>query len=161
MFDIGWQELFVIGVVTVVILGPKELPNAIRTVTGLVRKARAMAGEFQRGVDEMVRESELDDLRKQAEEVARLDVGAEVKRHIDPEGELDRDFATRAWEADLDAMQAKQSIGTPPAEAAAANPAPAPAPSLQPAEGQTPSPESAADAAVTDPPAARRDQAIG
>lgn len=113
MFDIGWQELLVVGVVTVIVLGPKELPNAIRTVTGLVRKARSMAHEFQRGVDDMVRESELDDLRKQAEEMAKLDVGAEVKRTIDPEGELDRDFANRAWEADLDALQAKQTIGSP------------------------------------------------
>ncbi len=159
MFDIGWQELFVIGVVTVVVLGPKELPNAIRTVTGLVRKARSMAHEFQRGIDEMVRESELDDIRKQAEDLARLDVGAEVKRTIDPEGELDRDFANRAWEADLDALQAKQTIGAP-SETIPESSLPVPAPAGQPAEAQ-PLPDVATSSVAGDPPAVRRDQING
>jgi sec-independent protein translocase protein TatB len=155
MFDIGWQEIFVIGMVTVVVLGPKELPRAIRTVTGLVRKARLMAYEFQRGVDEMVRESELDDLRKQAEELARTDIGAEVKRVVDPDGDLQRDFATRAWEADLDAMKEQQTIAPPPSE-----PAALPVPAEQPLDSTSPSVDTAAPA-PDEISAPRRDQSSG
>ena len=155
MFDIGWQELFVIGVITVIVLGPKELPRAIRTVTGLIRKARLMAYEFQRGVDDMVRESELDDLRKQAEDLARTDLGAEVKRAVDPKGEIERDFATRAWEADLDAIQASKTIAPPLPEPAAEPAAALPVPAEPPGEALP----AAAGGAET--PAARRDLASG
>ena len=161
MFDIGWQELFVIGVVTVVVLGPKELPRAIRTVTGLVRKARLMAFEFQRGVDEMVRESELDELRQQAEDLVHKDIGAEVKRTIDPDGTLERDFANKAWEEDLDAMEAKRTIAPPPAGEAAEQAAPAlPAPSETPLPDVLP-PEHAVEPMPSDVPAPRRDQVNG
>ena len=155
MFDIGWQELLLIGVVTVIVLGPKELPNAIRTVTGLVRKARSMAHEFQRGVDDMVRESELDDLRKQAEELTRLDVAAEVKRTVDPEGELDRDFAKRAWEADLDAAQSKQTIAPPAPDATA------PPPATESPSSSAVTPATTTETASEDAPAGRREPPNG
>ncbi|MEG3617898.1 Sec-independent protein translocase protein TatB [Magnetovibrio sp. PR-2] len=68
MFDIGWQELFIIGVLALIVVGPKELPKTIKTVTGMVRKAKSMAREFQSGVDEMVREADFDDVKKQITE---------------------------------------------------------------------------------------------
>lgn len=63
MFDIGWQELFVIAVLALIVVGPKDLPQAIRTISIWIRKARLMARDFQSGVNEMVREAELDDLK--------------------------------------------------------------------------------------------------
>jgi len=65
MFDIGWQELFIIAVLALIVVGPKDLPKTIKTVTTWIRKARMMARDFQSGVDEMVREAELDDVKKQ------------------------------------------------------------------------------------------------
>ena len=65
MFDIGWQELFLIAVVAIVVIGPKELPRTLRAIYGLVRKGRMMAREFQDGLDEMVRHADLDDIRKE------------------------------------------------------------------------------------------------
>lgn len=102
MFDIGWQELIVIGVLAVIVMGPKELPRALRTVTALIRKARSMAGEFQRGIDELVREAELDDLRKQVEQASRTDVSGEIERTIDPKGDLRKSLDARDVEAELD-----------------------------------------------------------
>lgn len=100
MFDVSWQELLLIGVVAVVVIGPKDLPVAIRTVAQWVKKAREMAGEFQRGVDEMVREAELSDVRKQVEQaasgvvddVSKMADGAldDVKKAVDPTGEIER-----------------------------------------------------------------------
>lgn len=67
MFDIGWQELFVIGLLALIVVGPKDLPRVIRTISGVIRKAKGMAREFQSGLDEVVREAELDDMRKELE----------------------------------------------------------------------------------------------
>ena len=63
MFDIGWSELVLIGVVTLVVIGPKELPGVLRTVGGAVSKMRRMAGEFQSQFQEALREAELDEAK--------------------------------------------------------------------------------------------------
>jgi len=63
MFDIGWTELLVVGVVALVVIGPKELPRVLRTVGQGVNKLRRMAGEFQGQFNEALREAELTDLK--------------------------------------------------------------------------------------------------
>ncbi len=63
MFDIGWSELLVIGVVALVVIGPKELPTVLRKVGQGVGKLRRMAGEFQGQFNEALREAELSDLK--------------------------------------------------------------------------------------------------
>jgi len=64
MFDLGWPELMLIMVVALIVIGPKELPNAIRTVMGVVRKLRSAAREFQSGIDDLARESGLDEMKR-------------------------------------------------------------------------------------------------
>lgn len=65
MFDIAWTEMALIAVVALIVIGPKDLPKVMRTVGLWTRKIRTMAGDFQRGVDQLARESELDELRQQ------------------------------------------------------------------------------------------------
>ena len=65
MLDIGWAELAVVAVIALVVVGPKDLPRVLRTVGGWARKARAMAREFQGTLDDMVRESDLDEVGKE------------------------------------------------------------------------------------------------
>lgn len=65
MFDIGWSEFLVIAVVALVVIGPKDLPRVLRTVGQWVRKARQIANEFQSSIEEMAREAELAELRKE------------------------------------------------------------------------------------------------
>lgn len=84
MLDIGWTEIVMISVVALVVLGPKELPRALKTFGAVMAKARGMAREFQSGVDEMIRETELDDLRKDLEKATRLDFDDDKARKIDP-----------------------------------------------------------------------------
>ena len=88
MFDIGWQELVVIAVVALVVIGPKDMPVAIRAVSRWVGKARSLAREFQQGLDEVVREAELQDVKKTIEEVKTFDVQGEIAKTIDPTGEV-------------------------------------------------------------------------
>jgi sec-independent protein translocase protein TatB len=89
MFDFGWSEIVVIGAIALVVIGPKDLPKALRTGGMLVRRARSMAREFQNSVDDMIREAELDDIRKAAESVVRADSRTIIKNHIDPTGEIE------------------------------------------------------------------------
>ena len=56
MFDIGWDELLLIALVALVVIGPKDLPAVLRTLGAWVAKARNLAGEFRSHVDEMLRE---------------------------------------------------------------------------------------------------------
>ena len=64
MFDIGYSELLVIAVVALIVIGPKDLPNVMRTVGGWVGRARGMARHFRSGVDTMMREAELAEMEK-------------------------------------------------------------------------------------------------
>lgn len=72
MFDIGWSELLLCAVVALVVIGPKDLPQALRALGRLVGKARATANEFRGHFDDLMRESELDELRKQADSLRSL-----------------------------------------------------------------------------------------
>jgi sec-independent protein translocase protein TatB len=90
MFDIGWDEMALIAVVSLIVIGPKDLPTVLRQVGRWTRKAREMASDFQRGMDDMVRESELDDLKKQVSRVAEQPnlLREEIDKAIDPTGEM-------------------------------------------------------------------------
>lgn len=65
MFDIGWSELMLIGVVALIVIGPKELPGVLRTVGKTIAKLRRMAGEFQGQFQDALREAELSEIRKE------------------------------------------------------------------------------------------------
>ncbi len=65
MFDIGAGELLIIGVVALVVIGPKELPAVLRKAGQFTGKMRAMAGEFRGQFDEAMREADLQDTHKQ------------------------------------------------------------------------------------------------
>ena len=73
MLDIGWSELLLCGVVALVVIGPKDLPKAMRTLGYWVGRARGVARHFRSGFDAMVREAELEEMeRKWAAENARI-----------------------------------------------------------------------------------------
>lgn len=64
MLDIGWPELLLVAVITVLVVGPKELPRVLRTVTFWVRRAQGLAREFQTSMNELARETDLEDIKK-------------------------------------------------------------------------------------------------
>jgi sec-independent protein translocase protein TatB len=69
MFDIGWSELLVIAIVAIVVVGPKELPKLMRTFGHYTGKVRRAAGDFQRQFENAMRESEMDEVRKNLERI--------------------------------------------------------------------------------------------
>ena len=70
MFDIGWSELLLIGIVALIAIGPKELPGALRTLGQWMAKIRRMAAEFQGQFQEAMREAEIDELKKDMDDMA-------------------------------------------------------------------------------------------
>jgi sec-independent protein translocase protein TatB len=74
MFDIAWSEMLLIGAVALVVIGPKDLPKALRSVGQAVGKVKRMAAEFQGQFNDAMREAELHDIKKKVE-----DIGGEVK----------------------------------------------------------------------------------
>ena len=70
MFDISWGELLIIGVVALVVIGPKELPSVLRTTGLWMGKIRRMANEFQDQFREAMREAEMEDLKKKVDDIA-------------------------------------------------------------------------------------------
>lgn len=177
MFDLGWPEMLTILAVALIVIGPKDLPKALYTVGKWVRAARKMTGEFQRHVDDMVRETELEEVKKAAQTLSKGGLKRELEKTIDPKGELRdslappkelndlgrlteddrirRDKLSRV-EKDADEMEAA-------AQAGEASPAAAPTPTKRPAaagSGTATSPPPAPAAPVaraTTPPAGASD----
>jgi|SRR6188768_1246245 len=92
MFDFAWSEIALIAVVAMILIGPKDMPVAIRAVTGWVKKARRMAAEFQTHVDEMVREADLSEVRNSFNELRNFDIKGEIEKTIDSDGSLRSTF---------------------------------------------------------------------
>jgi sec-independent protein translocase protein TatB len=70
MFELDWGKLVVIGVIALIVIGPKELPTVLRTAGRWMGKVRRMASEFQGQFQEALREAELHDLKKHADDLA-------------------------------------------------------------------------------------------
>jgi sec-independent protein translocase protein TatB len=92
MFDLAWSEIALIAVVAVVVIGPKDLPDAIRKVAQGVKKLRGMAAEFQTHADELVREAKLDDVRQQIQDIRSFDLKGTIERAVDSDGEIRKTF---------------------------------------------------------------------
>jgi len=98
MFDFAWSEIALIAVVALIAIGPKDMPVAIRTVTGWIKKARRMAAEFQTHVDEMVREADLSEVRSSINEIRNFDIRGEIERTVDADGSIRATFASNPLE---------------------------------------------------------------
>ncbi|MFM8991029.1 MAG: Sec-independent protein translocase protein TatB [Alphaproteobacteria bacterium] len=86
MFD--WNELLVIGAAALIFIGPKELPGTLRTLGKFVAKARGMARDFQTNVDDMVREAELDEVKKQVQKLEYGGLEQMIQESVDPKGRI-------------------------------------------------------------------------
>jgi sec-independent protein translocase protein TatB len=69
MLDIGWSELLLIAVVAIVVIGPKDLPDALRTLGRMTSKLRRMAGEFQGQFKQALREANLESVKQDFDDI--------------------------------------------------------------------------------------------
>jgi sec-independent protein translocase protein TatB len=120
MFDIGWSELLVIGVVAIVVVGPKELPRLMRTFGHYTGKLRAMASDFQRQFEDAVRDSEIDEVRKAMQDVhaQASEVGAAVDKPLMVPKSVEPPPAIAAETAPAPKTKPKPRANTPKASTA-------------------------------------------
>ena len=126
MFDISWSEFLLIGVVALIVIGPKELPAVMRTLGQWTRKIRGMATEFQNQFQEAIREAEMADLKKEVDDLAQgvknFDPLKEVRADLESTGEdVKRSLsATSETAATLSDSRAEMALAEPQPEAAPA-----------------------------------------
>ena len=65
MFDIGWDEMLFTAIIAIVVIGPKDLPRALRTAGRWIAKIRRVSGHFRSGIETMIREAEIEEMEKQ------------------------------------------------------------------------------------------------
>ncbi|MDI4658417.1 Sec-independent protein translocase protein TatB [Xanthobacter autotrophicus] len=148
MFEIGWSELMLIGIVALIVIGPKELPSVLRTVGRTITKVRRMAGEFQGQFQEALREADLADMRKEISDVtesARSTLA--TSEMFDPLRSIREEIRTTVEGGNPPAKTPEIPAPEAPAVAAASAPLELPA-----------APPEAAPDAVPDPMAAIRDE---
>ncbi len=121
MFDISWTELLVIAVVALIAIGPKELPRVLYEAGKWARRARMMAGEFQRHFTDLMHEAELEELRKQAQAARNISGAKTLADIVDPDGSIRQSF-------DASTLGAEGHGGSPPEEAHETVELPAPEP---------------------------------
>lgn len=139
MFDIAPTELLLCALVALVVIGPKDLPKAMRVVGHWVGRARAMARQFRSGFDAMVREAELEEMEKKwAAENER------IMREHPPEPAPSPPPAADAPPATEPGAPPAETLSTPPADVAPAPAdqpdAPRPGQSVTPAASSPPPP---------------------
>lgn len=88
MFDLGWAELMVIGLVALIVVGPKELPRVMRSVMDVMSHVRGLAREFQSGMAEMAREADLEDAHKQLSSLNTMTPAEALKQAVDEDGSI-------------------------------------------------------------------------
>jgi sec-independent protein translocase protein TatB len=88
LFDLSMTELMLIGVVALVVIGPKDLPKALRVAGYWIGKARTLSREFHSSVEQMIREAELDEVRQELKKATEIDLDKEFRQTIDPTGSL-------------------------------------------------------------------------
>ncbi len=152
MLDIGWGELFLIGVVALIVVGPKDLPALFRTVGQFTGKARGMAREFQRSLEQAANESGMSEMSKS---LRSIDDGLNAATNSA------RRFAQRPVRTVADGAVAKAAAdgaaAPEPAEAA-----PAAVPDTTAPQQQPDAPTSRADVSEPDPaPAAASSEPPG
>lgn len=90
MFDLGWSKLIIIAMLAIVVVGPKDLPALLRTIGKFVGQIRRQADEFRRQFDEAMRDTELDQIRKDVEEIKNTaeasvrDIGRSAEDSVKP-----------------------------------------------------------------------------
>jgi sec-independent protein translocase protein TatB len=115
MFDIGGWEFLIIFVVAILIIGPKDLPGMIRSVSNWVRRARDLANEFRSGIDDLAQEVELEKIGEEFRNEIGLEgadnigdkIRDEIGHSMDPSGGLREDYKNtkKTIEEDLEKFQ--------------------------------------------------------
>ena len=119
---IGFSEILLLGLAALIIVGPKDLPMMMRRVGQFVGKGRAMAREFQAAFEDIARQSELDELRKEIEDLKRENTMQQAQDDL------------AAFEADVNSAVMEKSPPPPASDPKPKGAPDAPAPTPKPGD---------------------------
>ena len=85
MFSFGWGEIFLIGIIVVVVIGPKDLPKFIKQIGLLAKNIRKISSDFKSSINEIAEETEIKDLAKSVKEVKKIKDGINIKKNFQNE----------------------------------------------------------------------------
>jgi sec-independent protein translocase protein TatB len=116
MFDISWTEFLLIGIVALIVIGPKELPAVMRSLGQWTRKIRSLAADFQNQFHEAMREAEMADLKKQVDDMAsdikQYDPLKDVRADVEAIGK-DLDESVKSPDKAASAEATRETANTP------------------------------------------------
>ena len=116
MFDLfAWQHIVIMLVVALVVVGPKDLPRMMHTAGKWAGKARNMANEFRKSFDEMARQAELDELRKEIEDLKKNNPVSDMMNSVSAVN----DDLTRQVDSAIEGVGPPQTVTEPPVEGTA------------------------------------------
>ena len=98
MLDIGFPEFLLISFVLLIVVGPKDLPKVLRSISSFIRKIKSMASQFHSGIDDLANEAEISDLRK---EVNKIDKKSLIDEHVSEFTELEKDINIKSIKNDV------------------------------------------------------------
>ena len=85
MFTFGWGEIFLVFIIVVVVIGPKDLPKFIKQIGLLTKNIKKISSDFKSSINEIAEESEIKDLAKSVKEVKKIKDGINIKKNFDNE----------------------------------------------------------------------------
>ena len=141
MFDVGWSELVVIGIVALIVIGPKELPTVLRTIGQYMTKIRRMASEFQGQFQEAMREAEMEELKKNVDSLNQA--ATNLTSDFNPLGDVQKDIQKTFDTTQLTPRESTPAPSTTTVETSTTTPAAS--------EPATPAPEPATPESAPEP----------
>lgn len=108
MFGLGWQEIAIVAVVLIIVVGPDDLPGLLRTVGRWIGNVQALARDFRRQIDTMADEAGLAEERKLFDQARALNPRKMVADMVDPSGDLQKDLADTSRTVEEASLAARQ-----------------------------------------------------
>lgn len=118
MFDFGlsMSELMVIAVIALIVVGPKDLPKMLRTIARYVTKLRGMAGEFQRHLDAAIRETGIDDVKKDMKNLTNFTVTSDIGKKMSEDFKKQGDEIKKMLDAPEKPVEEQPTLAEPAAQ---------------------------------------------
>ena len=85
MFTFGWSEIFLIGIIVIIIIGPKDLPKFIKQAGSIAKYIKKMSNDFKSSINEIAEEEEIKELAKSVKEVKKIKDGINIKKNFQNE----------------------------------------------------------------------------
>jgi sec-independent protein translocase protein TatB len=117
MFDFGlsMSELMVIAVIALIVVGPKDLPKMLRTIARYVTKLRGMAGEFQRHLDAAIRETGIDEVKKDMKNLTNFTVTSDIGKKMSEDFKKQGDEIKKMLDAPEKPIEKQPALAEPAA----------------------------------------------